>query len=221
MVSEQRLSCWIHHHYHGPFSGKEYIRKDFYAAHQEKCQNSANSENMANSAKKIQLVKKKKKALKKKTKKKNVLNVLNVLKKKTKKKVALKKVRGSNLPPGDAQQWSESLIIASVESEVPVPPSEASAEVELPKAEASVAVSPAGIKQEPVGWTCKMSGDIRDLFDVTSDEESDDETKDVTYSPILEPVIENLGSHNIDSGGSASQSPLLVSTSPKDGDGST
>jgi len=110
------------------------------------------------------------------------------------------KVRG-------AQRQAQDIPSTSVESHVPAPPSEASAEPEeQPKAETSVAVSPV-IKQEPVGWTAKsgstpISGDIRDVFNLTSDEESDDEMD----PPILEPVIENLGSHT--------STPDLASKSP-------
>ena len=56
MVSEHRLR--IHHHCNYLFSGKEYLRKDFHGAHQEKCQKS--SKKTEPLLKKIQLVKKKK-----------------------------------------------------------------------------------------------------------------------------------------------------------------
>ena len=154
----------------------------------------------------------------------------------------------ASIPPpsrqvGGSQRPPQGLVIASAESEVPASPSEASAEAEaeLPKAEASAAVSPV-IKEEPVEWTCRsgstpISGDIRDIFNLTSDEESDEEMETPSYRPILEPVlepvIENLGSHidtvlypllheihsfHKNTADLASQSPLLVSTSPKDGD---
>ena len=142
------------------------------------------------------------------------------------KEVATPEVWDSIPPPsrqvGGTQRPPQGLVIASVESEVPAPPSEASDEVaaELPKAEASVAVSPA-IKEEPDGSTCRsgstpISGDIRDIFNLTSDEESSDEMEAPSYRPILEPVIENLGSH-IDTADLASVYSFLVST-PKDGD---
>ena len=108
-----------------------------------------------------------------------------------------------------AQRQPQDLPSTSVESHVPAPPSEASDSAEeQPKAETSVAVSPV-IKQEPVGWTARsgstpISGDIRDVFNLTSDEESDDEMD----PPILEPVIENLGSHS-STPDLASESPLL------------
>jgi len=110
------------------------------------------------------------------------------------------KARGAQLQAQD---------LPSTSVEVPAPPSEASASAEeQPKAETSVAVSPV-IKQEPVGWTARsgsapISGDIRDVFNLTSDEESDDEME----PPILEPVIENLGSHT-STPDLASESPLL------------
>ena len=141
------------------------------------------------------------------------------------KEVAPPEVWASIPPPsrqtGGTQRPAQGLVLASVESEVPAPPPEASAEVaaELPKAEASAAVSPA-VKEEP--WTCRsvstsISGDIRDIFNLTSDEESDNEMEAPSYLPILEPVIENLGSH-IDTADLTLQSPLLISTTPKDGD---
>ena len=115
-----------------------------------------------------------------------------------------------------AQRQAQGLPSTLVESEVAVPPSEASASAEeQPKAETSVAVSPV-ITQEPVGWTATsgstpISVDIRDVFNLTSDEESDDDME----PPILEPVIENLGSHT-STPDFGSKSPLLVKTSPKD-----
>ena len=276
--------CWKHQHCHDIFSGKKYIRKDSYGAHQEKCPTLQDA-----GSKKIRLVKKKKK---KKEKEADTLNTGSIecylCSKRLKcpssythhlstshyaeelmsylkcqwtgdgqsrcwscsrcdytasnrwpiiahlgsnrhnllKEVATPEVWDSIPPPirhvGGAQRPPQGLVIASVESEVPAPPSEASDEVtaELPKAEASVAVSPA-IKEEPDGSTCRsgstpISGDIRDIFNLTSDEESSDEMEAPSYRPILEPVIENLGSH-IDTADLASVYSFLVST-PKDGD---
>ena len=266
VVSEHSLR--IRHDCHGIFSGKEYLRKDFHGAHQEKCQKS--SKKIEPLVKKIQLVKKNKrkttstgqkdatmlkcyicsKQLKSPSIYQNHLstshyaNELMIYLKRLgegdncwscsicdysapsrwplithvgSKHMRLKEVAHpevwASIPPrysqaGGAQRWPQGLVIASVESEVPAPPFEASteAEAELPKTEAPVAVSPV-IKQEPVGWTrwngsTPICEDPRDIFDVTSDEESDDE---------IEPVIENLGSQDL-----ASKSPLLVSTSPQD-----
>jgi len=260
---------WICEH-----CGKEYLRKDFHGAHQEKCQTST---------KKISLVKKTKKTKKVGIEQKDTgciecfcchkrLNspsqyqhhlstqhyadelmvylkwpedgrsywsckicdysapskwpIINHVGSKHMllKEVVPPEVWASIPPPYSqakargAQRQAQDLPSTSVESHVPAPPSSSAEAEEQPEAETSVAVSPV-IKQEPVGWTVRsgstsISGDIRDVFNLTSDEESDDEME----PPILEPVIENLGSHT-STPDLASESPLLVSTSPKDWDG--
>ena len=93
---------------------------------------------------------------------------------------------------GGAHRPPQGQDITSVESAVPATTSEASAsaEAELPEAEAPVAPD---ITQEPVGSTCR-SGDINDYINLSSDEESDIEMKVPSDNPIREPVIENLGS---------------------------
>merc|ERR1712032_1463995 len=250
---------WICEH-----CGKEYLRKDFHGAHQEKCQTST---------KKISLVKKTKKTKKVGIEQKDTgciecfcchkrLNspsqyqhhlstqhyadelmvylkwpedgrsywscsvcdyaapskwpIINHVGSKHMllKEVVPHEVWTSIPPPYSqakargAQRQAQDLPSTSVESHVPAPPSSSAEAEEQPEAETSVAVSPV-IKQEPVGWTVRsgstsISGDIRDVFNLTSDEESDDEME----PPILEPVIENLGSHT-STPDLASESPLL------------